>query len=55
MHVPPYPEPSNFRVMFQFLRPYARKPADLRMIVGTRGGPVIFYEGERVEFLEPTR
>jgi hypothetical protein len=55
MHVPPLPEPRSFRVMYQFLRTYANKPSDLRMIIGTRSGKVIFYEGDNVEFLEPQR
>jgi len=55
MHVPPLPEVRGFRVMYQFLRTYAKKPSDLRMIIGTRGGKVIFYEGDNVEFLEPQR
>lgn len=55
MHVPPLPEPRNFRVMYNLLRRYAKKPSDLRMIIGTRGGPVIFYEGDTVDFLEPNR
>jgi hypothetical protein len=55
LHVPPIPEPRNFRCIFRFLRAYAREPEDLRMIVGTRGGPVLFWQGDRVEFLQPAR
>lgn len=53
LHVPPISEPRNFRSVFHFLRSYSREPNDLRMIVGQRWGPVIFYEGERYEFLMP--
>lgn len=55
LHVPPIPEPRNFRSIFNFLRAYSRQPEDLRMMVGTRGGPVIFYQGDSVEVLEPAR
>ena len=55
MHVPPIPEPRNFRRIFQFLRAYSKEPDDLRMIVGTRGGPVMFFQGDNVEFLQQTR
>jgi hypothetical protein len=51
--VPPIPEPRNFRFVFNFLRSYSRDPADLRMIVGQRAGPVVFYQGDRREFLTP--
>ena len=53
--MPPIPEPRNFRSIFNFLRVYSRQPEDLRMMVGTRGGPVIFYQGDNVEVLEPAR
>jgi hypothetical protein len=49
----PIPEPRAFRSMFKFLRSYSRDPGDLRMIVGQRAGPVIFYEGEERQFLTP--
>lgn len=52
MHVPPISEPRNFVKIYQTLRPYAKRPEDLRMIIGPRFGPVIFYEGDRVEFLQ---
>ena len=51
--VPPIPEPRAFRAMFNFLRSYSREPGDLRMIVGQRAGPVIFYEGDVRQFLTP--
>jgi len=51
--VPPIPEPRAFRSMFTFLRSYSREPGDLRMIVGQRAGPVIFYEGDTRHFLTP--
>jgi len=50
-HVPAISEPRNFVNVYRTLRPYAKTPADLRMIIGPRSGPVIFHEGDRVEFL----
>lgn len=52
LRVPPFPEPRHFRSLYRFLRAYASAPEELRMIVGQRGGPVLFYEGDRVEVLE---
>jgi uncharacterized membrane protein YphA (DoxX/SURF4 family) len=52
MHVPPISEPRNFVNVYRALLPYAKKPDDLRMIIGPRSGPVIFYEGDRVDFLQ---
>lgn len=52
MHVPAISEPRNFVNVYRALLPYAKRPEDLRMIIGPRSGPVIFYEGERVEFLQ---
>lgn len=52
MHVPAISEPRNFVNVYRTLLPYARKPEDLRMIIGPRSGPVIFHEGERVEYLQ---
>jgi hypothetical protein len=46
LHVPPLPEPRTYRALFQHLRAYAPTDADARMIIGTRGGPVLFLEGE---------
>jgi hypothetical protein len=46
LHIPPLSEPRNFRSVFNSLRPYASEPSDLRMIVGERGGRVMFYQGE---------
>ncbi len=51
--VPPIPEPRAFRSMFTFLRTYSREPGDLRMIVGQRAGPVIFYQDDVRQFLTP--
>jgi hypothetical protein len=51
MHVLLIPEPRNFRCIFQSLQKYSREPGDLRLIVGTRTGQVIFYEGDRGEIL----
>jgi len=48
MHVPPVTEPRNFQSVFNALRVYAPVPPDLRMIVGERGGRVMFYEGDMV-------
>jgi len=55
LHVPPISELRNFRSVFQFLRSYSREESDLRMIVGPRAGPVIFYQGDTQEFLMPKR
>jgi uncharacterized membrane protein YphA (DoxX/SURF4 family) len=52
LHVPTLFEPRNFVNIYRALQPYAQTPADLRMIIGPRSGPVIFREGERVEFLQ---
>ncbi len=53
LHVPPIPEPRAFLAIYRYLRNYSREPEDLRMIVGQRGGPVIFYEGYTHKFLTP--
>ncbi len=55
MHVPPISEPRNFVNVYRALLPYAKKPDDLRMIIGPRSGPVIFHEGDRVEFLQRSK
>lgn len=55
MHVPPISEPRNFVAIYRALLPYAKSPVDLRMIIGPRSGPVIFHEGDRVEFLQRSR
>lgn len=54
-HVPPISEPRNFENVYRALLPYAKTPGDLRMIVGPRSGPVIFREGDRVEYLQPAK
>ena len=46
-------EPRIFHEMFVYLRRYAQQPEDLRMIIGPRAGPVIFYQGDEREFLTP--
>lgn len=46
LEVPPISEPRNFRSVFNALRPYAKESEDLRMIVGERGGRVMFYQGD---------
>ena len=55
MHVPPISEPRNFENVYRTLRPYAKSPSDLRMIIGTRSGQVIFREGDRVEYLQRSK
>ena len=55
MHVPPISEPRNFENVYRTLLPYAKTPGDLRMIIGPRSGPVIFHEGNRVEYLQPSK
>jgi hypothetical protein len=55
LHVPFVPEPRNFRSLFRHLRAYAKEPKELRMIIGPRSGPVIFYEGDTCVFLERKR
>jgi len=47
IHVPPISEPRNFRSIYNALRKYANQPEDLRMIVGERGGRVMFYQGDQ--------
>ena len=46
LQVPPLSEPRAFRSVFNALRQYANEPVDLRMIVGERGGRVMFYQGD---------
>jgi uncharacterized membrane protein YphA (DoxX/SURF4 family) len=55
MHVPPISEPRNFLNVYRALLPYAKKPEDLRMIIGPRVGPVVFHEGERIEYLQRSK
>lgn len=54
-HVPPISEPRNFENVYRALLPYAKTPGDLRMIIGPRSGPVIFREGDRVDYLQPSK
>lgn len=53
LHVPPIAEPRNFVSVFKALQAWSKEPSDLRMIVGQRSGPVIFYEGSAREYLTP--
>jgi len=55
MNVPPISEPRNFVNVYRTLLPYAKTPSDLRMIIGPRSGPVIFCEGNRVEYLQRSK
>ena len=54
LHIPPLSEPRNFRSVFNALRVYAPEPPDLRMIVGERGGRVMFHQGD-MSWPLPTR
>jgi hypothetical protein len=51
--VPFNSEPRNFHAMFTWLHRFSQEPGDLRMIVGQRFGPVIFYQGDERMFLQP--
>jgi hypothetical protein len=53
LHVTFIPEPRVYRSLFLALRRYSREPGDLRLIIGPRYGPVLFYEGERRQLLTP--
>jgi hypothetical protein len=53
LHVPPIAETRNFISVYKALQAWSQKPGDLRMIVGQRAGPVIFYEGDSREYLTP--
>jgi hypothetical protein len=53
LHVPFIPEPRVYRAMFRYLRAYSRAPGDLRLIIGPRFGPVLFYEDDRLRVLTP--
>ena len=55
MNVPPISEPRNFVNVYRALLPYAKTPGDLRMMIGPRSGPVIFHEGDRVEYLQRSK
>ena len=55
MNVPPISEPRNFKNVYRTLLPYAKTPGDLRMIIGPRSGPVIFREGNQVEYLQRSK
>ncbi len=53
LHVPPISETRNFVSIYRALLAWSQKPGDVRMIVGQRAGPVIFFEGESREYLTP--
>jgi hypothetical protein len=53
LHVPPIFEPRNYRSIYRYLCPYARRPDELRMIIAPRAGPLMFYEGDRAVPLSP--
>jgi hypothetical protein len=53
LHIPPIPEVRNFKAIYQYFRTYAKKPEELRMIIGPRAGPVIFLQGDEIELLKP--
>jgi len=53
LHVPPIPEVRNFRAIYGHLRKYAQRPEDLRLIIGPRSGPVMFFQGDELELLRP--
>ena len=53
LHVPPIAETRNFVSVYKALQTWSQKSGDLRMIVGQRAGPVIFYEGDSREYLTP--
>ena len=55
LHVPPISEPRNFRNIFAFLRTYSTEPGDLRMVMSTRTGTVLFYQGDEREELQAWR
>lgn len=42
----PWPEPSGFQSVHRFLTQWSHTTGDLRMVVASRGGPLLFYEGE---------
>jgi len=52
LHVPAISEPRNFQNVYQQLSQYAPTPADLRMIISPRGGPIIFREGNKTQYLQ---
>jgi hypothetical protein len=51
LHVPPISETRNFKSIYKALLAWSKESGDVRMIVGQRSGPVIFFEGESVEYL----
>jgi hypothetical protein len=53
LRVPPMAEPRHFVSVFKALQAWSRNSSDLRMIVGQRAGPVIYYEGDSRQFLTP--
>jgi hypothetical protein len=55
LRAPPIFEPRNYRSIFKYLRTWARSPADLRMIIAPRAGPMVFYQGDGQIPLVPTK
>jgi hypothetical protein len=55
MRVPPIFEPRSYRSIFSYLRFWSRKSDDLRMIVAPRAGPMVFYQGDTVWPLTPSK
>ena len=53
LHVPPIAETRNFVSVYKALQAWSQKSGDLRMIIGQRAGPVMFYEGDSREYLTP--
>jgi hypothetical protein len=53
LHVVFIPEPRVYHSFFLAMRAYSREPADLRLMVGPRYGPIRFYEGDRLQLLTP--
>lgn len=53
LHVLFVPEPRNYLGVFRHLERYARHPGDLRLIIGPRGSPPVFYEHDRRVVLPP--
>ena len=51
LNSPPIAEPRNYRSIFHFLQIYATDPADLRLVVSPRAGPMVFYEGDNSQLI----
>jgi len=46
-----HPGSAQFQRIFRQLKPYAKQPEELRMVIGPRAGPVIFLQGDEVELI----